>query len=113
MFKGLGDMAKLMKHAGEIQAKMAAAQARVLEIEVEGASGGGMVKAVATGAGEVRSLRVDPALLGNPDEREVLEDLVVAAVNDALRKGREAAQREIAKATEGLPLPEGMKLPFG
>ena len=113
MFKGLGDMAKLMKQAGEIQSKMAEAQARVAEIEVEGSAGAGMVTAVVSGPGEVKRLSVDPSLLGNPDEREVLEDLVVAAVNDALAKAQDAAQAELAKATEGLALPEGMKLPFG
>ncbi len=110
---GLGDMAKLMKHAGEIQEKMQAAQARVAEIEAEGSAGAGMVRATATATGELRKLAVDPSLLGDPEEREVLEDLIVAAVNDALAKGREAAQAEMAKATEGLPLPAGMKLPFG
>lgn len=113
MLKGIGDMAKLMKHAGEIQAKMAEAQARVAEIEVEGSAGAGMVKATASGTGEVRRLTVDPSLLGDPEEREVLEDLIVAAVNDAIAKGREAAQAELAEATQGLPLPEGMKMPFG
>ena len=113
MLKGLGDMAKLMKQAQEMQSKMAEAQARMTAIEAEGSAGAGMVKAVASAQGELKSLRVDPSLLDGSHEREVLEDLIVAAVNDAARKAREAGQAEMAKVTEGLALPPGMKLPFG
>ena len=109
----LGDMAKLMKQAQEMQAKMTEAQERITGIEAEGSAGAGMVKAVASGQGELKSLRVDPALLDGSHEREVLEDLIVAAVNDATRKAREAGQVEMAKVTEGMALPPGMKLPFG
>ena len=110
---GLGDMAKLMKQAQEMQSKMAEAQARIAEIEAEGSAGAGMVRAVATAEGALKSLKVDPSLLDGSHEKEVLEDLIVAAVNDAGRKAREASQAEMAKITEGLPLPPGMKLPFG
>jgi hypothetical protein len=110
---GLGDMANLMKQAQEMQAKMAQAQERITGIEAEGSAGGGMVKAVASGPGELKSLKVDPALLDGSHEKEVLEDLIVAAVNDATRKARAAGQAEMAKVTEGLVLPPGMKLPFG
>jgi hypothetical protein len=113
MLKGLGDMAKLMKQAQEMQAKMAEAQERMTAIEAEGSAGAGMVKAVASAQGELKSLRVDPSLLDGSHEREVLEDLIVAAVNDAARRAREAGQAEMAKVTEGLVLPPGMKLPFG
>ncbi len=113
MLKGLGDMAKLMKQAQEMQSKMAEAQERMTAIEAEGSAGAGMVKAVASAQGELKSLRVDPSLLDGSHEREVLEDLIVAAVNDAARKAREAGQAEMAKVTEGLSLPPGMKLPFG
>ena len=116
MFKGmggLGDMAKLMQQAQEMQAKMAEAQERIANIEAEGSAGAGMVRAVASAQGEVKSLEVDPSLLDGSHEKEVLEDLIVAAVNDAGRKAREASQAEMAKVTDGLPLPPGMKMPFG
>ncbi|MEM6678202.1 MAG: YbaB/EbfC family nucleoid-associated protein [Pseudomonadota bacterium] len=116
MFKGLGglgDMAKLMSQAGELQQKLADAQARVAEIEVEGSAGGGMVRARATGKGVVTGLEVDQSLIDGTEEKAVLEDLVTAAVNDALSKAREAGAAEMAKATEGLPLPPGMAPPLG
>lgn len=111
MFKGLGDMGKLMKQAQEMQEKMGAAQDKLAEMEVEGEAGAGMVKAVANAKGELKALSIDPSLF-NPDDREVVEDLIVAAVKDAQAKGAEAGQAEMAKLTEGLPLPPGMKLPF-
>jgi nucleoid-associated protein EbfC len=114
MLKGLGqlgDMAKLMKQAQEVQAKMADAQARLDAIEVEGEAGAGLVKAVASAKGELRRLSIDPSLF-KPEEREVVEDLIVAAVKEAQGRATEAAQAEMAKVTEGLPLPPGMKLPF-
>jgi len=111
MFKGMGDMARLMKQAQEMQGKLAEAQERVASIEAEGVSGAGMVRAVVSGKGELRRLAIDPALM-TPQDREVLEDLVIAAVNDAHARAQEAAQGEMAKLTEGLPLPPGMKLPF-
>lgn len=113
MLKGLGDMAGLMKQAQEMQQKMADAQARIAEIEAEGSAGAGMVKAIASGQGEVKRLDVDSSLLDGTEEKAVLEDLIVAAVNDAVRRAREAGQAEMAKITEGLPLPPGFKLPFG
>ena len=113
MLKGLGDMAKMMKAAQEIQGKMAEATERMESIEAEGSAGAGMVKATATAKGDVKGLTVDPSLFGSADDKEVLEDLIVAAVNDAIKNAREAGQEEMAKVTEGLPLPPGMKLPFG
>ena len=113
MLKGLGDMAKLMKQAQEMQARMTETQERIAAIEAEGSAGAGMVKAVASAEGALKSLQVDPSLLDGSHEREVLEDLIVAAVNDAARRAREAGQAEMAKITEGLALPPGMKLPFG
>jgi DNA-binding YbaB/EbfC family protein len=106
-------MGKVMKQAQEMQAKMTEAQERITGIEAEGSAGAGMVRAVATGQGELKSLQVDPTLLDGSHEKEVLEDLIVAAVNDAARKAREAGQAEMAKLTEGMGLPPGMKLPFG
>ncbi len=113
MLKGLGDMGKLMKQAQEMQAKMAEAQERLKAIEADGSAGAGMVTARANAEGDVRTLSVDPSLLSGGEEKAVLEDLIVAAVNDAIRKAREAGQAELAKVTEGLALPPGMKLPFG
>ena len=113
MLKGLGDMAKLMKQAQEMQARMTETQERIAAIEAEGSAGAGMVKAVASAEGALKSLAVDPSLLDGSHEREVLEDLIVAAVNDAARRAREAGQAEMAKVTEGLSLPPGLKLPFG
>ncbi len=113
MLKGLGDMATLMKQAQEMQARMTETQERIAAIEAEGSAGAGMVKAVASAEGGLKSLAVDPSLLDGSHEREVLEDLIVAAVNDAARRAREAGQAEMAKVTEGLALPPGMKLPFG
>ncbi|MEM7236381.1 MAG: YbaB/EbfC family nucleoid-associated protein [Pseudomonadota bacterium] len=110
---GLGDMSKLMKQAQEMQQKMMEAQERVAQITAEGTSGAGMVTAVATAQGELASLSVDPSLLDGTEEKEVLEDLIVAAVNDASQKAQAAGQAELAKITEGLPMPPGMKLPFG
>ena len=110
---GLGDMAKLMKQDQEMQAKMAEAQEKMAGMQAEGSSGAGMVKAVASAEGEVKSLTVDPSLLAGAEEKEVLEDLIVAAVNDAIGQAKKAGAEEMAKVTEGLPLPPGMKLPFG
>ena len=114
MLKGigqLGDMAKLMKQAQEIQGKVAEAQERIAAIEVEGEAGAGMVKAVCSAKGELKRLTVDPSIF-NAEEKEVVEDLIVAAVNDAQQRASEAARVEMAKATEGLPLPPGVNLPF-
>ena len=113
MFKGLGDMGKLMKQAQEMQSKMSEMTEKMAELIGEGSAGAGMVKATATGQGDVKSLDVDPSLLESAEDKEVLEDLIVAAVNDAIKNAREAGQAEMAKITEGLPLPPGMKLPFG
>ena len=113
MFKGMGDMGKLMQQAQEMQTKMAEAQERIATLEATGTAGAGMVSAVATAKGELKKLSVDPSLLDGSEEKEVLEDLICAAVNDAQRKAQEMGEQEMAKITEGLPLPPGMKLPFG
>jgi DNA-binding YbaB/EbfC family protein len=114
MLKGLGqlgDMGKIMKQAQEMQTRMAEAQNRLDEIEVTGEAGAGLVTVTATAKGQVRGLSIDPSLF-NPDEREVVEDLIVAAIKDAQARAQEAAQAEMGKVTEGLDLPPGMKLPF-
>lgn len=114
MLKGLGnlgDMAKMMAKAQELQGKMAEAQARIAEIEAEGEAGAGLVKARVSGKGELRSLSIDPSLFV-PEDREAVEDLIVAAIRSAQDNAAEAAQAEMARAAEGMPLPPGMKLPF-
>jgi hypothetical protein len=114
MLKGLGqlgDMAKVMKQAQEMQTRMAEAQARLEAIEVEGEAGAGLVRATATAKGELRRLAIDPSLF-RPEEREVVEDLIVAAVQDAQARAQARAAEELGRVTEGLGLPPGMKLPF-
>jgi DNA-binding YbaB/EbfC family protein len=106
--KNLGN---LMKQAQQMQGKMAEMQAKLAEIEVSGASGGGMVRVVVNGKGEMRKMKIDPSLC-TPDEVEVLEDLVVAAFNDAKGKVETLMQDEMQKITGGLNLPGGLKLPF-
>lgn len=113
MFKGLGDMGKLMQQAQEMQTKMAEVSEKMATMTAEGSAGAGMVRCTATAQGEVKNLTVDPSLLTSGEEKEVLEDLICAAVNDAIKQAKEAGQAEMAKITEGLPLPPGMKMPFG
>lgn len=111
MLKGLGalgDIGKVMKQAQEMQAKLAEAQERLETIEVEGRSGAGMVLAVCTAKGALKSVTVDPSLLAGGEEKEVLEDLIVAAVNDAQTKAQERAQAEMQEITAGMGLPPGM-----
>ena len=114
MLKGmgqLGDMAKLMKQAQEMQGKMEDAQAKLDEVEVTGGAGAGLVSATVTAKGTLRRLDIDPSILV-PSEKEVVEDLIVAAIKDAQDKAAVASKEEMAKITEGLNLPAGMKLPF-
>ena len=105
-----GQWAGLMKQAQQMQDNMKKAQEELAHVEVEGQAGAGMVKAIVTARNEVRRVMIDPSLLA--DDKEMLEDLVVAALNDALRKADEAAQAHMGKLTQGLPLPPGFKLPF-
>jgi len=106
--KNLGQM---MKQAQQMQSKMAEMQQSLDSAEISGASGGGMVSATLNGKGELRRLRIDPNLV-DPDNVEVLEDLVVAAYADAKTKVETYAAEEMSKLTGGLELPEGFKLPF-
>jgi DNA-binding YbaB/EbfC family protein len=106
--KNLGQM---MKQAQAMQAKMQEIQEELARTEVTGVAGGGMVSATLTGKGEMRRLKIDPKLV-DPAEVEVLEDLVVAAINDAKAKVDAHVQTEMAKLTGGLQLPPGVKLPF-
>jgi len=106
--KNLGQM---MKQAQEMQAKMAELQARLEAVEIAGASGGGMVSVTVNGKGDLRAVKIDPKLV-DPAEVEVLEDLIVAACNDAKAKVEARVAEEMAKLTGGLQLPPGLKLPF-
>ncbi len=105
------DVMGLMKQAQAMQAKFGEAQAELERLEVEGRSGGGMVRAVVTGKGELKTLSIDPSLLV-ADEKEILEDLIVTAHEDARRKVEAAKEDKMKSLTAGLPLPPGMKLPF-
>jgi len=108
---GLGDMAKMMKQAQEMQGKMEQMQEDLNDIMVTGESGAGLVKATATAKGELKGLNIDPSIF-NGDDKEVVEDLILAAIKDAQSKAQERTQEEMAKMAEGLGLPPGMKLPF-
>lgn len=105
------NLGKMMKQAQELQSKMAEMQERLAESEVEGSAGAGMVTAVMSGKHELRRIKIDPSLV-DPSDVEVLEDLVVAAVNDARTRVEEHVKEEMSKLTGGLNLPPGMNLPF-
>ena len=105
------DLMGIMKQAQAMQEKMGSLQAELDEIEVTGASGGGSVRVTMSAKGQMKGVSIDPSLMV-ADEREILEDLVLAAVNDARGKAEQAAQERMAEMTKGLPLPPGMKLPF-
>ncbi len=108
---GLGDMAKMMNAAQEMQGKMAEMQASLDQIVVEGEAGTGLVKATATAKGELVGLDIDPSIF-DPNEKEVVEDLILAAIKDAQAKAARRMEQEMSKITEGLGLPAGMKNPF-
>ncbi len=105
------NIAGLMKQAAQMQKKMEEMQARLEATELEGTSGAGMVTVRLNGKGQMRGIRIDPKL-ADPDEMEMLQDLVVAAHDDAKRKIEAAAAQEMEKITGGMNLPAGMKLPF-
>ena len=114
MFKGmggLGDMAKMMKSAKEMQEKMAGLQDELETMTVTGESGAGLVKAVASAKGELKSLDIDPSIF-NGDDKEVVEDLILAAIKDAQQKAQQKSQEEMQKLTQELGLPADMNLPF-
>lgn len=108
---GLGDMAGMMKKAQEMQKQMAEMQDSLGNITVTGESGAGLVKATATAKGELTGLDIDPSIF-DPNEKEVVEDLILAAIKDAQAKAQNKSQEEMQKMSEGLGLPAGMKLPF-
>lgn len=114
MFKGLGnmgDMAKMMKAAKEMQQRVTDLQEEMQNMIVTGESGAGLVKATATAKGELKTLDIDPSIF-NTDDKEVVEDLILAAIKDAQQKASEKSQEEMSKITEGLGLPADFKMPF-
>lgn len=108
MFKG--GMGNIMKQAQAMQEKMQKVQAEIANMEVTGEAGAGLVKVTMTGNHNVRRVNIDDSLLS--DDKDMLEDLVAAALNDAVRRVEENNKEQMAKVTGGLQLPPGMKLPF-
>ena len=105
------DVMGLMKQAQAMQAKLGEVQGELEQMQLEGQSGGGLVKAIVSGKGELKSLSIDASLMV-ADEKEILEDLIVTAHEDARRKVEAAKEDKMKALTAGLPLPPGMKLPF-
>ena len=105
-----GGLGNLMKQAQQMQADMQKAQEEIARLEVTGESGGGMVKVTMTGRHEARRVEIAPSLLG--DDKDMLEDLVAAAINDAAHKVESVTQERMAGMTAGMNLPAGFKLPF-
>ncbi len=106
----LGNMNELMKQAQAMQDKMQKMQEDVARLEVTGESGAGLVKVVMNGRHDVRSVNIDSSLLG--EDKEILEDLIAAAINDAVRKVESTSQEQMQKLTGGLQMPPGFKMPF-
>ncbi len=109
MFGKMGDMGKMMKQAQEMQAKMADMQSQIELLTVDGVSGGGMVSVTLSGKGQIKAIKIDPSLL-TPDEAEILEDLIMAAHNDAKQKSEALVAEKTKEIMGDLQLPEGMNL---
>ena len=105
------DVMGMMKQVQQMQAKMEALQAQLEKTEVDGSAGGGLVTARLTAKGVVKAIAIDASLL-KPDEKEIVEDLLMAALNDARTRGEKLVQEKMGAITAGLPIPPGMKLPF-
>jgi DNA-binding YbaB/EbfC family protein len=105
-----GQMAGLMRQAQQMQENLKKAQDALADVLVDGAAGGNLVKVTMTCRHDVKRVEIDPSLLA--EDKDMLEDLVAAAFNDALRKAEATSQERMASVTAGLPLPPGMKLPF-
>lgn len=114
MFKGLGDMgdlSKMMEAAQQMQTKMAEMQEELTRLTVTGESGAGLVKATATAKGELTALDIDPSIF-KAEDKEVVEDLILAAIKDAQRRAQDRAAQEMARLTREMGLPADMKMPF-
>lgn len=109
--KGGGGIGNLMKQAQQLQESMQRAQAEIATLEIIGESGGGMVKVTLNGKHEAKRVQIDPTLL--TDDKEMLEDLVAAAINDAVQRVERTTQEKMSGLMSGMKLPPGMKLPFG
>ena len=107
----MNNMSQIMKQAKAMQEKMAEMQKKIEETEIEGSSGGGAVKIVMNGKHEVKNLFIDPSIV-NSDEKEVLEDLIIAALNDVNKKITESTNDQLGSISGGMGLPPGLKLPF-
>ena len=107
----MNDFNNMLKQAQELQNKMADAQKKVEQLEAEGSSGGGLIKIIVDGKNLVKSVHIDNSLINN-DEKEILEDLIVAAFNDAKEKIQKKISEEMSSITGGIKLPPGVKLPF-
>ena len=105
-----GQLAGLMKQAQQMQDNLKKAQDELANVEVEGQSGAGLVKVLMTCKNEVKRVTIDPSLLA--DDKDMLEDLVAAAFNDAVRRAEATSSEKMGKLTAGMPMPPGMKLPF-
>lgn len=106
----MNQISDLMKQAQQMQQKIQAAQSEVAQLEVTGESGAGLVRVVMTGRHDVKRIHIDPSL--REDDLEVLEDLIAAAVNDAVRAADAASQEKMSSVTAGMPIPPGFKMPF-
>jgi len=106
----MANMNNFVKQAQALQANMQKAQAEIANLEVTGESGGGMVKVVMSGRHEVKRVQIEPSIIG--DDREMLEDLIAAAINDAVHRLESASQAKLSAAMGGMSLPPGVKLPF-
>ena len=107
----MNNMSQIMKQAKAMQEKMAEMQKKIEETEIEGSSGGGAVKIVMNGKHEVKNLFIDPSIV-NSNEKEVLEDLIIAAINDVNKKIAESTNDQLGSISGGMGLPPGLKLPF-
>ncbi|MGI9523288.1 MAG: YbaB/EbfC family nucleoid-associated protein [Hyphomicrobiaceae bacterium] len=103
------DLMGMMKQVQDMQAKMQEMQSELANMEISGVAGGGMVQVTLNGKGEMRKLKIDPSLM-KPDEAEIVEDLIIAASQDAKSKVDQATQEKMQQMTGGLPLPPGLKL---
>ncbi len=110
MFKG--GMGNMMKQAQQMQERMQKAQEEIASLEVTGEAGAGMVKVTMYGNHNVKRVNIDPSLFGDEDDREMLEDLIAAATNDAVRRVEDASKDKMAGVTGGMGLPPGFKMPF-
>ncbi len=105
-----GGMGNMLKQAQKMQENMQKMQEEVAQLEVEGQSGGGMVKVVMTGRHDIKRVSIDDSLMG--DDKDMLEDLIAAAVNDAVRQVEKSSQDKMSSVTGGMDLPPGFKMPF-